>query len=107
MDELITEIVEDLATELGSDVGYSEDVLTAKAKQAYREVKVARHYPLSYTDEMIDDDMEQFYSVIRDVTLYDYNQIGKDFEQSHTENSVTRAYTSREALFDVTPIAHF
>lgn len=105
MDELIAEIVEDLALELSDDIGYSEDVLTAKATQAYREVKNARKYPTSYTDSMIESDMEQFYSVIRNVTLYDYNQIGKDFEQSHTENSVTRHYTSRNELFDVTPLA--
>ena len=107
MEELISEIVEDLTTELGQDVGFSEDLLEAKARQAYREVKIARHYPSSYTADMIASDMEQFYAVIRDVTLFDYNQIGKDFEQSHTENSVTRSYTSRNALFDVTPIAHF
>lgn len=107
MDELISAIVEDLTTELGQDVGFSSEVLEVKAKQAYREVKIARHYPRSYTDAMIESDMEQFYAVIRDVTLFDYNQIGKDFEQSHTENSVTRSYTSRNALFDVVPIAHF
>ena len=107
MDELIALIVEDLSLELSSDVGYSANVLTAKAKNVYREVKNARHYPKSYTDEMIDDDMQQFYAVIRDVTLYDYNQIGTDFETNHSENGVTRGFRSRDSLFDVTPFAHF
>lgn len=108
MDELIAEIVEDLKIELESDVGFSEDALTAKTRNAYREVKLARHYPSTYTDEMVSTDMEQFFSVIRDIALFDYNQIGKDFEQSHTENSVTRSYTSRLSLFaNVTPIARF
>ena len=107
MDELVSQIVEDLKIELQDDVGFSADALTAKVKNAYREVKIARHYPLEYSEEKITADMNQFYPVIRDVALYDYNQIGKDFEQSHTENGVTRSLVSRDSLFDVTPIAHF
>ncbi len=108
MDELIAEIVEDLKIELENDVGFSEDALAAKTRNAYREVKMARHYPSTYSTEMIDSDMEQFFAVIRDIALFDYNQIGKDFEQSHTENSVTRSYTSRLSLFaNVIPIARF
>lgn len=106
MDEMIEAIVADLELELGDEVGYNEDVLTAKAKNVYREVKQARHYPSTYTDEMIASDMEQFYETVRNVTLFDYNQVGKDFEQSHTENSVTRTFMSRNGLFDVVPIAH-
>ena len=67
MDELIAEIVEDLKIELESDVGFSEDALTAKTRNAYREVKLARHYPSTYTDDMVNADMEQFISVIRDI----------------------------------------
>ena len=107
MAELIPSIVADLALELSDTVGYSETILTSKVTNAYREVKTARHYPSNYTIAMIADDMEQFYNVIRNVALYDYNQIGKDFEQSHSENGVTRSYTSRDSLFDVTPIARF
>lgn len=108
MDELIAEIVEDLKIELENDVGFSEDALTAKTKNAYREVKLARNYPSTYSQQLIDSDMEKYFSVIRDIALFDYNQIGKDFEQSHTENSVTRSYTSRLSLFaNVTPIARF
>ena len=107
MEELIASIVEDLAIELSGDVGYSESVLMARARNAYREVKIARHYPSSYTEEMIENDMQQFYAVIRDVTLYDYNMIGKDFQTNHSENGVTRGFKSRDSLFDVTPFAHF
>jgi len=108
MDELIAEIVEDLKIELENDVGFSEDALTAKTRNAYREVKLARNYPSTYSQQLIDSDMEKYFSVIRDIALFDYNQIGKDFEQSHTENSVTRSYTSRLSLFaNVTPIARF
>jgi len=108
MDELIAEIVEDLKIELENDVGFSEDALTAKTRNAYREVKLARNYPSTYSQQLIDSDMEKYISVIRDIALFDYNQIGKDFEQSHTENSVTRSYTSRLSLFaNVTPIARF
>jgi hypothetical protein len=107
MEELIASIVEDLSIELADDAGYSEAALTAKTRNAYREAVQARHYPADYTDEMIENDMQQFFSVIRDVALYDYNMIGKDFQTSHTENGVTRGFRSRDALFDITPFAHF
>ena len=55
---------------------------------------------------MIDEDMAQFYSTIRDVALYDYNTVGAEFQTSHNENSVSRAWVDRDKLFNrVIPLA--
>lgn len=107
MNELITAIVEDLTLEVGDAVGFSTAILQSKVTNAYNEVKAERRYPKNYTDEMILSDMSQFYNVIRNVALYDFNSIGKDFEQAHTENGISRSFVARSSLFDVTPIARF
>lgn len=107
MDELIARIIEDLTTELSvTDANFNSDLLTAKVKSATREVKDVRNYPETYTSEMIDKDMEKFYSTIRDVALYDYNTVGAEFQKTHNENSVTRTWYDRDKLFRmVLPLA--
>ena len=54
----------------------------------------------SYTDEQIQEDLYNFYSVIKRVALYDYNQIGAEGEKSHNENSVSRTWEDRSKLFN-------
>jgi len=107
MEELIASIIEDLTIELSvTDANFNSDLLMAKVKSATREVKDVRKYPSSYTPTMISEDMEQFYSTIRDVALYDYNTVGAEFQTSHTENSVSRAWVDRDKLFNrVIPLA--
>ena len=107
MNEMMEELIEDLTVELSiSDTKFNSDLLTQKVKQALREVKSARCYPVSYTDEMIDKDMQSYYSQARDIALYDYNKIGIDFENSHSENSINYSYDDRDKLFKgIIPIA--
>lgn len=107
MEELITNIIDDLTIELSvTDANFNSDLLTAKVRSATREVKDVRKYPSSYTQAMIDEDMNQFYSTIRDVALFDYNTVGAEFQTSHTENSVSRAWVDRDKLFGrVIPLA--
>ncbi len=107
MEELIANIIEDLTIELSvTDANFNSDLLSAKVKSATREVKDVRKYPSSYTESMIKEDMEQFYSTIRDVALYDYNTVGAEFQTSHNENSVSRVWVDRDKLFRmVIPLA--
>lgn len=98
--ELQSEIVDDLTIELHNEPTFNADLLAAKVKAAVMEVKRRRNYGArSYSDAQIASDMEQFYSNIRNVALFDYNQVGDEFQTGHTENGVTRQYMSREALF--------
>lgn len=98
------EIIADLTAELGKDPGFSVDVLKSKVISAIREVKLKRNYgATSYTEKQIESDLYSYYSVIKKVALYDYNQIGAEGEKSHNENGISRTWEDRDKLFsDVT-----
>lgn len=97
---LKTELLEDLTTELKKDPDFDADILATKVKNAIRDVIERRNYDASgYNDESVAKDIERFYSVIRRVALYDYNQIGAEGQQSHNENSISRSWIDRNSLF--------
>lgn len=94
------EIIEELTTLLQGDPMFNPEVLTVKVKNAIREMKMKRNYvATSYTDEQIEVDLYNYFSVIESVALYDYNQIGAEGEQSHSENSTSRTWVNRDELF--------
>lgn len=75
--------------------------------QATEDVKAIRKYPDSYTEEMIDEDMEQFTGVIINLTVYDHSQAGEAYMASYSENGVSRSWKERDKLFvGVFPIAN-
>lgn len=90
------EIFDDLVNEIGiSDNTTSMNKLSSKVKNAIREVSIARNYPNHYTEEMIVNDLYRHYSNIRKLSLYDYNQIGGEFQTSHNSNGTSRSWASR------------
>lgn len=98
---IITELFGDLENEIKSnDPGYSDSLLMIKIKNAIREVITSRRYPESYSDEKIAKDIYRYYGNIRDIALYDYNAVGRDFEQSHSESGVSVSMTDRNKLFN-------
>lgn len=100
MEELIANIIEDLTSELnGIDPMFNADVLAVKVRYAALEVKQARRYPSTYSEDQIATDMNQFYSQIRNISLYDYNQVGIEFQSNHTEADTQRTYVDRNKLF--------
>lgn len=100
VDILTEEIINDLTIQLKNDPTFDADILAVKVKNAVREVRLKRNYTATaYTDEQIANDLYNYYSVIQSVALYDYNQIGAEGEQSHSENSVSRSWVSRDELF--------
>lgn len=111
MDELMSvslqdELIADLKVELENETTFDLSVLTQKVINAIREVKRTRKYPNNYTDEMIDKDLYEYYSNIRNIALYDFNQIGIEFQTTSSENGVSRAYMDREKLFSgIIPLA--
>lgn len=81
-----------------------EDLLSS----ARDDVIKARNYPTSWDEKKIESDLKQFENLMVKLAVYDYNQIGMDFETSHTESGVTRQYGSRnKILADVLPFVHF
>ena len=102
------EIFEELKTELTVTEGdkFNESLLRSKVNSAYRAVNTARKYPPSYTDAMIEHDMEKYYTQVREIALYDYNQIGAEGQTQFTQDGVTVHYLERDKLFyGVLPIA--
>lgn len=96
---LENEIVTDLTAELNKQPTFDAQSLASKVKNAVREVMQRRNYgATSYKEQQILDDLQQFYSVIRNLALYDFSQIGAPFEESHSENSTNRSWVKRESL---------
>lgn len=95
MESLVNEILEDLKTELGLTEESDLAALTSKVRNAYREVKRTRNYQSGHTQEFIDRDMEGFYSNIRELALYDFNQAGAEGQISHSENGTSRVWKER------------
>ena len=96
-----TELNTDLAAELtgsGSDV--LTDVLAVKVKAVVRELLNIRNYENSgMTDTEIEQDINRYYTQCMNVARYDYNQLGAEGEDSHTENGISRKYIDRGKLW--------
>lgn len=106
IDEMKTAICDELSVELKNEPTFSGDLLAIKVDNAVREVMRARRYPSYYSEAMKENDLVGFYSNIKNIALYDFNQIGVEFQSSSTENGENRAYTDRNKLFyGVVPFA--
>lgn len=97
--EMKNAIIDELRIELLGDPSLSEDMLNIKVDSAIREVKRVRNYPANYTDEMIEKDLVGFYSNIKNIALYDYNQIGIEGQSVSNENGENRTFVDRNSLF--------
>lgn len=76
--------------------------------QAEDEIKLIRNYPDSYTDEMIETDLDKYASVIFNLALYDYVKDGAEFVNEYNVNESNRAYVSRDKVIaPVKPIARY
>lgn len=75
---------------------------------AREDVIQARNYPKTWDAERINDDLKHYENVIIKLTVFAYNKIGMDFENTHTESGVTRQFSSKaKILADVLPFVHF
>jgi len=96
-----TELVNDLKVELADEPTFTESVLEIKVKAVIRELISLRRYDKSgMTDAQIEDDLNNFYTQLLNVARYDFNTIGAEGEQSHSENGVTRKYSERNKLWN-------
>ena len=96
-----TELNTDLAAELtGSGIEPLTDVLAIKVKAVVRELLSIRGYENSgMTDEEIEADIERYYTQCMNVARYDYNQLGAEGEETHSENGISRKYVERGRLW--------
>lgn len=96
-----TELNTDLTAEIeGSGNEVLADVLAIKVKAVVRELLNIRNYEHSgMTDEEIGTDIERYYTQCMNVARYDYNQLGAEGEDSHSENGISRKYVERGKLW--------
>lgn len=100
MGQLCNEILMDLISELNLEDASDIAALSSKIKNAIREVKRTRNYQPGHSQEFIEKDMENFYSNIRELALYDFNQIGGEGQVSHSENGTSRTWKDRKECFN-------
>lgn len=96
-----TELNNDLAAEISAS---GNEVLTAvlaiKVKAVVRELLNIRNYENSgMTDWEIEQDINRYYTQCMNVARFDYNQLGAEGEDSHTENGISRKYVDRGKLW--------
>ena len=103
---MIESIINELTIELKNEVDFDAQILALKVHNAYREVKAARHYPKSYSDATIEADMNDYYSNVKGIALYDYTKIGAEGQTSYSADGESIHYVEREKLFaGIIPIA--
>ena len=103
-----TELNTDLNAEMaGSGAEVLADVLAIKVKAVVRELLSIRNYEHSgMTDAEIEADITRHYTQCMNVARYDYNQLGAEGEDSHSENGISRKYVERNKLWSgVVPFA--
>lgn len=104
MAKLESDVYNDLETELQITEDSDLDILTFKIKNAIREVKKERNYQPHHTEKFIEKDLENYYSNIHDLALYDFSQVGGEGQLSHSENGTSRTWKDRkECLKGIIP----
>lgn len=101
-DVLRNELISDLSAEIqaAGDDKFNESLLTSKVGAAIRDVKTARRYTGEYTEAMIESDLtDRYYSQIRRIALFDYNQTGSEGQTQYSADGVSIHYVERDKLF--------
>ena len=97
---MIEEIVAELMAKLKDEPDLTEDICRAEVKNVVRELKMKRNYAAtSMSDEDISQDMENYYSVVRNVAEARCVKMGAEGEQSHSENGISRYYVNEDDLW--------
>ena len=106
MNDIEASVIADLTIELKNEVDFDAEILAVKVKNAIREVRAAKNYPSTYSEEKIANDMMNYYTNIRAIALYDYTKIGAEGQTQYSADGESIHYLDRDKLFKgVYPIA--
>lgn len=97
------ETINEILNSLKILLAVTEDDLPILAEilnDAISEIKEARHYPSDMSASEIEEDMNNYISNVKKLAKYDYNQIGGELQESHSENGVSRSFIDRRRCFD-------
>ena len=100
-------IVTAIALEMKNDPSFDLDIVASKVSSVVRELIQRRRYSKSgMTEESVLADIEEYYPQVLNVARYDFNTIGAEGEDRHTENGVDRTFTERSKMWaGVVPIS--
>lgn len=100
-------ITDALALEMSGEPTYNADVVASKVSAVVKELIQRRRYKKAgMADYAIEEDLEDYYTQALNVARYDFNTIGAEGEERHTENGVDRTFTERGKLWaGVVPIS--
>lgn len=99
-------IADAIALEMKGDPTFNADIIASKVSAVVRELIQRRRYAKSgMSDEAILEDIEFYFPQALNVARYDYNTIGAEGEERHTENGIDRTFMERGKLWaGVVPI---
>ncbi len=109
MDEELLEIAKMYFKRIGED-DIKNDFLLALCQSVIDTYKFKRNYPESYTDEMIEADVNRYferrkYDIAMTIIPELYGRIGAEGLSMLTDAGTTRLWTKQTILTDVVPIA--
>ena len=106
INDIEASVIADLTIELKNEVDFDAEILAVKVRNAIREVKAAKNYPSTYSEEKINADMMNYFTNIRAIALYDYTKIGAEGQTQYSADGESIHYLDRDKLFKgVYPIA--
>lgn len=90
-------------TSQGSSIVFTQPeenyVLEELIANAKNDVRNCRHYPTTYSENKINDDIEKNLSnIVIELVIYDYSTEGMEFESNHSENGVNRTFIKRDNI---------
>lgn len=105
-----TEFEKNIATaiilEMHEDPTFNADIVASKVSAVVRELMQRRRYKRAgMSDAAIAEDLENYYPQVLNVARFDFNTIGAEGEERHTENGIDRSFIERGKLWaGVVPI---
>ena len=97
---MIEEIVAELMAKLKDEPDLTEDICRSEVRNVVRELRMKRNYTAtSMTDDDISKDMENYYSVVRNVAEARCVKLGAESEIGHSENGISRQYVNEDELW--------
>ena len=96
-----------LALEMSGDPTYNANIVASKVSAVVRELIQRRRYIVAgMSEEAILRDIENYYPQVLNVARFDFNTIGAEGEERHTENGIDRTFLERGKLWaGVVPIS--
>lgn len=98
--QMTEEIVSDLKAKFNGEPELTDAIIESEVKGAIRELKMKRNYvATSMSEDDIEEDIENYYSVVKKVAEAQCAKLGAEGEQSHSENGISRYYVNEDELW--------